>query len=68
MKLFSVYRSGSTKILDISATCVTKACQQFIQTLDRPAGASFKVHNPEYASLWYLDNHTIMSDYVIMRA
>lgn len=64
MKKYDVYIAGSTKIDTVYATCISKACKQFMETLKKPA--KYKLTTRELASIIYTDNHTICGDFVVM--
>lgn len=64
MKKYDVYVSGSTKVSEIHATCITKACKQFISNLDKPC--KYELYNKVHATIRYYDNHSIYSNFVIM--
>lgn len=68
MKRYNVFRAGSTKITELNATCITKAAKHFILTLDRPVAATYHLHSTAQASIRYVDNHHVMSDYVVIEA
>lgn len=65
MKTYNVFKSGSTKIGQITATCITKAVKQFMATLDK--SATYELYSRGQASITYTDNHTIMSNFVIIQ-
>jgi hypothetical protein len=66
MKKYDVYIAGGEKIESICATCITKACKSFIETLDKQA--KYTLQGKEYASIRCVDNYSICSDFVIMQA
>lgn len=66
MKSYDVFRAGSIKCGTVYASCITKACKSYMETLDRPVKCELR--NRESASIRYLDNYTICSDYIIMEA
>lgn len=66
MKTYNVFKSGSTQVGTIKATCITKAVKSFINTLDKPV--KYELNNLQYASIRYLDNYSICSDFVLMEA
>lgn len=66
MKIYNIFVSGGKKIKNIQASCITKACKSFIESLDKPA--KYKLEGKAYASIRYTDNYTVCSDFVIMEA
>lgn len=64
MKRYDIYFAGGEKLKEVMATCITKACKAFIDTLDKKA--KYTLENKEYASIRYTDNYTICSDYVVI--
>ena len=66
MKLYKVFKAGSTQIRMLHATCITKATKQFISTLDKPA--KYELYSKEQASVRYNDNYYVMNDFVICEA
>ncbi len=66
MKKYDVYISGGEEIYTVYATCISNACKFFIGTLKKPA--KYTLQSKEYASIRYIDNYTILSDYVIIKA
>jgi predicted nucleic acid-binding Zn-ribbon protein len=56
----------STKITELNATCITKAAKLFIDTLERKA--TYSIYSTCQASIRYSDNHSIMSDFVVIEA
>lgn len=54
------------KIITIYATCISKACKDFVSTLDGKAG--YKIDGMDSATIKYSDNHSIYGDFIIMRA
>lgn len=64
MRKYDIYYAGSEKITTVKATCISKACKSFIDTLSKEA--KYELDNKEYASIRYTDNYTICSDYVVM--
>lgn len=65
MKKYDVYYSGGEKIKTIQATCITNACKEFIETLEKPA--NYKLNSKDYASIIYADNFSICSDFVVVK-
>lgn len=66
MKQYKIFKSGSTQVETLSATCITKATKQFIATLDKPV--KYELFSKEQASIRYNDSHNEMSDFVIYEA
>lgn len=66
MKTYNIFVSGGEKVKSVCASCITKACKSFIETLDKPA--KYKLESKAYASIRYTDNYTICSDFVVMEA
>lgn len=66
MEKYDIYMSGSERIGTIYATCISKACKSFIDTLEKPA--KYTLQSKEYASIRYTNNYTITSDYVVIQA
>lgn len=64
MQDYDVYYAGGEKFTEIKATCISKACRAFIDTLSKEA--KYTLHSKEYASIRYTDNFSISADYVIM--
>lgn len=64
MKKYDVYIAGSSKIDTVYATCISKACKAFMETLKKPA--KYKLTSTELASIIYTDNYTICGDFVVM--
>ncbi len=64
MKRYDIYFAGGEKATTIFASCITKACKSFIETLEKEA--VYKLNGKEYASIRYRDNHTICNDFVVM--
>lgn len=64
MKKYDIYISGSTKIDTVQATCISKACKNFIETLDKKA--KYTLVNSDYATISYTDNFSICSNFVVM--
>lgn len=64
MKRYDIYISGSERICTIYSTCINKACKSFIETLKKPA--KYTLQGKEYASISYIDNYTISSNFVVM--
>ena len=64
MKQYAVFNSGSTWECILKNTCITKATKEFIKTLQKPA--TFDLHNKHMARIYYKDNYSITSDFVIM--
>lgn len=64
MKKYDVYIAGSSKIDTVYATCITKACKAFIETLNKEA--KYTLYSKEQASIKYTDNYTICGDFVII--
>lgn len=64
MKKYDVFYAGGEKATTIQATCITKACKEFIGTLEKPA--KYKLDSKVYASIRYVDNFSICSDFVVM--
>lgn len=64
LKTYDVYIAGSEKIDTVYATCITKACNAFMKTLEKPA--KYKLTSRELASIIYTDNYTICGDFVVM--
>ena len=64
MKAYEIYKSGSTKITTLSSTCITKATKEFMKTLQE--SAKFELYNKQMAKIYYKDNYSITSDFVIM--
>lgn len=64
MKRYDIYISGSERICTIYSTCISKACKSFIGTLKKPA--KYTLQSKEYASISYIDNYTISSNFVVM--
>ena len=65
-KLYKVFKSGSTQIGTLYATCITKAAKQFTATLDKPA--KYELYSNQQANVRYNDNCQAMSDFVIYEA
>ena len=63
MKNYTVYFAGSTPWIGMQSSCITKACKEFIKTLEKPA--KYEIINKEYATVTYLDNYSICADFVI---
>ena len=66
MKRYDVYIAGGEKLKSIYAPCITKACKSFIGILDKHA--KYRLQIKVYASISYVDNYSICSDFVIMQA
>lgn len=64
MKKYDVYIAGSEKIDTVQATCITKACRKFIETLSKKA--KYELYTKSHAVIRYTDNYSICSDFVIM--
>lgn len=64
MKKYDVYVAGSVKTDEIQATCITKACKEFIRLLG--GNAKYKVISKEYATITNSGNYSIFSDFVVM--
>lgn len=67
MKNYIVYESLGDEIKTIPATCVSDACELFIGTLDK--GAWYKtrtIKHIECALIFYNDNSSICSDFIVM--
>lgn len=64
MKKYDVYIAGSVKIDTVQATCITKACKTFIETLEKQA--KYRRITSDYATISYTDNYSICSDFVVM--
>ncbi len=64
MKKYDVYIAGGENLTTIRSTCISKACKLFIETLEKTA--KYSLESKEYASIRYIDNHSICSDFVIM--
>lgn len=64
MKTYNIFKPGSTQIGKIKATCITKAVKIFINGLEKPA--KYELNGHQYASIRFLDNYTICSDFIIM--
>ena len=64
MKKYDIYISGSEKIATVKATCISKACKNFIETLGRKA--TYTLVNTDYATIRYTDNFSVCSNYVVM--
>lgn len=64
MKRYNVYIAGSTKIDTVQATCITKACKRFIETLEK--AARYELDSREQARIRYTDNYSICSNFVII--
>ena len=64
MKKYDVYIAGSTKIDTVEATCITKACKKFMETLEKQS--KYKRVTSDWATISYSDNHSICSDFVVM--
>lgn len=64
LKYYDVYIAGSEKIDTVVATCITKACKVFMETLKKPA--KYKLTSSELASITYTDNYTVCGDFVVM--
>ena len=50
---------------DLEAASLTKACQQFIATLDKPA--KFELYTSDCAAIRYTDNYNISGNFVIQK-
>lgn len=66
MNKYDIYIAGGEKINVVYASCISKACKSFINTLKKPA--KYTLQSKEYASINYTENYTISSDYVVMKA
>lgn len=66
VKEYNIYIAGGTQISTVSATCISKACKKFIQTLSKKA--MYEPESEEYASVRYIENYSICSDFVVMEA
>lgn len=66
MKKYDVYYAGGERITTVYATCISKACKSFMETLNKQA--KYTLESKEYASIRYNNNYTICSDFVIMLA
>jgi len=64
MKQYAVFNSEGTRECILKNTCITKATKDFIKTLQKPA--KFDLHNKHMARIYYKDNYSITSDFVIM--
>ena len=64
MRTFEVYKSGSTKVCEIKASCVTNACEEFELSLKK--SSTHKIHNKEYATIKYNSNNSMYNDFVVM--
>ena len=64
IKTYDVYIAGSEKIDTVHATCITKACKKFMETLEKQA--KYKRVTSDYATISYIDNYSICSDFVVM--
>ena len=64
MKKYEIYKAGSTKVCALKNTCITKAIKEFMKTLEKPA--KYELHNKFMARIYYKDNYSISSDFVIM--
>lgn len=65
MKQYSVYRAGSTYFTTVLATCITKAAENFIGTLNEPA--KYELDSKEQASIRYIENYNVIGDFVIVK-
>lgn len=66
MKQYGVFESGSKKVAEVKATCISKACQRFIATLERPCAWVYKLDSREQASVRFLLNETVVNDYIVI--
>jgi len=66
MKLYIIARAGSTRIGEVYATCITNACKDFMETLDREA--KYELYSREHASIRYKDNYHVMGDFVVSKS
>lgn len=64
MKRYDIYFAGGEKATTIFASCITKACKSFIETLEKEA--VYKLNGKEYASISYKSNYSIFSDFVVI--
>ena len=65
MKRYDIYFAGGEKATTIFASCITKACKSFIETLEKEA--VYKLNGKDYASIRYKSNHSICNDFVVMK-
>jgi len=66
MNTYIIARAGSTRIGEVYATCITKACKDFMETLDREA--KYELYSREHASIRYTDNYHVMGDFVVSKS
>jgi hypothetical protein len=64
IKKYDVYVAGSSYVTTVYATCISKACKEFMATLKKKA--KYKLTSKYLASIIYTDNHTICGDFVVM--
>jgi hypothetical protein len=62
---YDIYIAGGEYVADLEAASLTKACQQFIATLDKPA--KFELYTSDCAAIRYTDNYNISGNFVIQK-
>lgn len=66
IRTYDIYIAGSTKLKSIEATCITRACKMFVETLEK--AAKYELYNREHAAIRFTDNYSVCSDFVVMEA
>ena len=64
MKNYSVYYAGGSKITTVKASCITKSCKIFMKQFNKPY--RIEKHSCDYATISFLGNYSICSDYVVI--
>ena len=68
IKGYNVYRAGGEKLGFIWASCISKAAQKWINSLERPAAGTYKLESRQQASIRYGTSNSIISDFIVMEA
>ena len=64
MKKYDIFYAGAEKVTTIQATCISKACKNFMETLKN--SAKYELRSKAYASIRYADNFSVCSDFVVV--
>lgn len=65
MNKYEIAIAGSVTVGTVYATCISKACKSFIETLEKEA--EYNLITREHATIRYTDNYSICSDFVVMK-